>query len=48
MNRASSQLVNYLFKVPQVMDRELRGSQVVEQEVKVAMVNAQEKAYAAR
>jgi len=47
MNRTSSQLVNCLFKVPQVMDRELREPQVVEQ-VKVAMVNAEEDAYAAR
>ena len=45
MNRASSQLVNCLFKVPQVMERELRDPQVVEQEVKVAM---EAKAYAAR
>ena len=45
MNRVSSQLVNCLFKVPQVMDRELRDPQVVEQEVKVAM---EAKAYAAR
>ena len=45
MNRASSQLVNCLFKVPQVMDRELRDPQVVEQKVKVAM---EAKAYAAR
>src|SRR5215467_675400 len=45
MNRVSSQLVNCLFKVPQVMDRELREPQVVEQKVKVAM---EAKAYAAR
>src|SRR5215467_4321003 len=45
MNRASSQLVNHLFKVPQVMDRELRDPQLVEQKVKVAM---EAKAYAAR
>ena len=45
MNRASSQLVNCLFKVPQVKDRELREPQVVEPEVKVAM---EAKAYAAR
>ena len=38
MNRASSQLVNCLFKVPQVMDREL----------KVRMVNPEENANAAR
>src|SRR5215471_16373025 len=31
MNRASSQLVNCLFKVPQVMDREFRESQFVAQ-----------------
>ena len=47
MNRASSQLVNCLFKVPQIMDREFGETQVVEQ-VKTAMVNAEEKAYAAR
>jgi biopolymer transport protein ExbB/biopolymer transport protein TolQ len=47
MNRASSQLVNCLFKVPQIMDREFGETQVVEQ-VKKAMVNAEEKAYAAR
>src|SRR5499425_2485786 len=45
MNRVSSQLVNCLFKVPQVMDREPRESQVVEQKVKVAM---EAKAHAAR
>ena len=45
MNRAASQLVNCLFKVPQVMDREFRDPQVVEQQVKVAM---EAKAYAAR
>src|SRR6266566_2259528 len=45
MNRASSQLVNCLFKVPQVTERELRDPQVVEQEVKVAL---EAKAYAAR
>ena len=45
MNRASSQLVNCLFKVPQVMEREVRDSQVVKQEVKVAM---EAKAHAAR
>ena len=38
MNRASSQLVNCLFKVPQVMDREL----------KVRRVNPEENAHAAR
>src|SRR6267154_40985 len=47
MNRASSQLVNCLFKVPQIMDRGFGETQVVEQ-VKKAMVNAEEKAYAAR
>jgi biopolymer transport protein ExbB/biopolymer transport protein TolQ len=47
MNRASSQLVNCLFKVPQIMDREFGETQVVDQ-VKKAMVNAEEKAYAAR
>jgi biopolymer transport protein ExbB/TolQ len=47
MNRASSQLVNCLFKVPQVKDREFRESRVVE-EVKAAMVDAEENAYAAR
>ncbi len=47
MNRASSQLVNCLFKVPQIMDREFGETQVVEQ-VKKAMVNQEEKAYAAR
>src|SRR5882724_8075750 len=46
MKRASSQLVNCLFKVPQIMDREFGETQVVEQ-VKTAMVNAEEKAYAA-
>jgi hypothetical protein len=45
MNRASSQLVNCLFKVPQVMERELRDPQVVKPEVKVAM---EAKAHAAR
>jgi biopolymer transport protein ExbB/biopolymer transport protein TolQ len=45
MNRVSSQLVNCLFKVPQVMDRELREPQVEEQKVKVAM---EAKAHAAR
>ena len=47
MNRASSQLVNCLFKVPQVMDRDFR-EQVVKQEVKIAIADAEEKAYAAR
>ena len=47
MNRASSQRVNCLFKVPQIMDREFGETQVVEQ-IKKAMVNAEEKAYAAR
>jgi biopolymer transport protein ExbB/biopolymer transport protein TolQ len=45
MNRASSQLVNCLFKVPQVMERDLRDPQVVEPKVKVAM---EAKAHAAR
>ena len=45
MNRASSQLVNCLFKVPQAMERELRDPQLVEQKVKVAM---EAKAHAAR
>ena len=45
MNRAASQLVNCLFKVPQVMDREFRDPQMVEKQVKVAM---EAKAYAAR
>jgi biopolymer transport protein ExbB/biopolymer transport protein TolQ len=45
MNRASSQLVNCLFKVPQVMERELRDPQVVEQKLKVAL---EAKAHAAR
>src|SRR5438093_6729926 len=47
MNRASSQLVNCLFKVPQIMDRDFR-EQVVKQEVKIAIADAEEKAYAAR
>jgi hypothetical protein len=44
MNRASSQLVNCLFKLPQIMEREL-GDPQIEPEVKVAM---EAKAYAAR
>src|SRR5512144_1517742 len=42
MNRASSQLVNCLFKVPQIMERE-PGDPQIEPEVKVAM---EAKAYA--
>src|SRR5215475_386405 len=34
MNRASNKLVNCLFKVPQIMEREDRNPQVVKQEVK--------------
>ena len=44
MNRASSQLVNCLFKVPQAMEREFGDSQVVEQKVKAM----EAKAHAAR
>src|SRR5215475_3900996 len=44
MNRASSQLVNCLFKVPQVMEREFGDHQVVEQKVKAM----EAKAHAAR
>jgi biopolymer transport protein ExbB/TolQ len=43
MNRATTQLVNHLFNVPQVMEREMK-----ERKVKAPMVGGEASAYAAR
>ena len=42
MNRASTQLVNCLFKVPQVMDRDVKVRQAMEREVKASVFDAED------
>jgi biopolymer transport protein ExbB/TolQ len=42
MNRASTQLVNCLFKVPQVMEQDVKVRQVMERAVKASVLNAED------
>jgi biopolymer transport protein ExbB/biopolymer transport protein TolQ len=42
MNRASTQLVNCLFKVPQVMERDVKVRQAMEREVKASVFDAED------